>query len=170
MPTNRRFTEDELLKGEGVITEFNVFVGNWGTIGGKGLVDGEHGKMRVRYANLFFGRARLTDLILTKAFVFGTWHCRPERGMTRGWFSEQKRLKERRAATATSATTAADEKNVRARLVIRATLVEQTKNFSTKEERKRWKLMRTQTYVHLVKIRLHYSDSRKGSMNCGPAE
>ncbi|KKU59700.1 MAG: hypothetical protein UX81_C0007G0010 [Parcubacteria group bacterium GW2011_GWA2_47_12] len=58
MPTNRRFTEDELLKGEGVITEFNVFVGNWGTIGGKGLVDGEHGKMRVRYANLFFGHVR----------------------------------------------------------------------------------------------------------------
>ncbi|OGN27465.1 MAG: hypothetical protein A2758_00060 [Candidatus Zambryskibacteria bacterium RIFCSPHIGHO2_01_FULL_49_18] len=53
-----RCPEDKLLKGEGVITRFNVFVGRVASIGGSGCIEGEHGEVLVNFANLFFGHVR----------------------------------------------------------------------------------------------------------------
>lgn len=53
-----RCPEEKLLKGEGTITRFNVFVGRGASIGGSGVIDGDHGEVRVNYANLFFGHVR----------------------------------------------------------------------------------------------------------------
>lgn len=53
-----RCPEDKLLKGEGTITQFNIFVGRGAAIGGSGVINGEHGDVRVNYANLFFGHIR----------------------------------------------------------------------------------------------------------------